>query len=83
VLSAISPDGSRWTAEALHGVVTSTLDLARLRLVRLDTMPGDAVALPALYVRSSSLQGEKTWKYSALIEASKIYSAMPFVKEVP
>lgn len=83
VLCAISPDGSRWTAESLHGVVTSTLDLAKLRLIRLDTMPGDALALPALYVRSSSLQGEKVWHYSALVEASKVHVSMPFVKEVP
>ena len=81
ILSAISPDGQRWTTDSLHSVITSTLELAKLRLVRLDTMPGDAVALPALYVRSSSLQGEQALKWAALVEASKAYTAMPFVKE--
>ena len=71
ILSAISPDGQRWTTDSLHAVITSTLELAKLRLVRLDTMPGDAVALPALYVRSSSLQGEQALKWACLLYTSR------------
>lgn len=82
ILCAISPDGSRWTTDSLVRVIDSTLDLAKLRLVRLDTMPGDAVSLPALYVRSASLQGQKGLNFADLIAQGVFVNTVPFVKEV-
>lgn len=82
ILCAISPDGSRWTTDSLVRVIDSTLDLAKVRLVRLDTMPGDAVSLPALYVRSAALQGQKGLSFADLIAQGVFVHSMPFVKEV-
>jgi hypothetical protein len=83
ILSAVSPDGRRWTADALRGVVESTLDLARVRMLHLHTLPGDGLALPALYTRSSSLQGEPHLDLRNLARTSMTSVAIPFVKEVP
>ncbi|MFT4216667.1 MAG: hypothetical protein QM619_05705 [Micropruina sp.] len=83
ILSAISPDGARWTTDSLRAVVNQTLDLARVRLVRLDQLLGEGLALPALYVRSSSLRGEPAWQFSDLKLASFAHVTLPYVKEVP
>jgi hypothetical protein len=83
VLCAISPDGERWTTDSLRRVVEHTLDLARVRMVTLERLPGDGLVLPALYTRSSSLQGQKPYlMFAQLAEAAKSYTAMPFVKEL-
>ena len=82
ILSAISPDGLRWSTDRLRAVVDQTLDLAQVRLVRLDQLLGEGLALPALYVRSSSLQGEPAWHFADLKLASSINVTMPYVKEV-
>lgn len=81
ILSAVSPDGSRWTTDALVGVIDQTLRLARHRLVRLDQLAGEGLALPALYVRSSSLQGELALTFANLVAASKLVNLVPYVKE--
>ena len=50
-----SPD----KAERLRGVIECTLDLARIRMLSLHDLSGDGLVLPALYTRSSSLQGQR------------------------
>lgn len=83
ILSAISPDGRRWTADALRGVIEGTLDLARVRMLHLHTLPGDGMALPALYTKSSSLQGEAHLDFRMLAQSSAVSVAIPFMKEAP
>lgn len=83
ILSAISPDGKRWTTDSLQAVVEQSLGLARARLVRLDQLLGEGLALPALYVRSASLQGEPAWHFEKLKLASTMHVSLPYVKEVP
>ncbi|WP_141397177.1 hypothetical protein [Mobilicoccus massiliensis] len=61
--------------------MTSTLDLAKARLVRLDQLLGEGLILPALYARSSSLQGEAGLDFAALRDISRIHSLLPFVRE--
>lgn len=82
VLCAVSPDGKRWTTDSLRRVIEHTLDLARVRMVTLEKLPGDGLILPALYTRSSSLQGEQFLRYAKLADAAKSYVAMPFIKEL-
>jgi hypothetical protein len=60
MLLAVSPDGARWTTPTLTGVLTSTLDLAKLRAVTLERAPWLPRVLPALLEQSWSLQGEET-----------------------
>jgi hypothetical protein len=82
MLLAISPDGARWTTPALTGVLTSTLDLAKLRAVTLERAPWLGRVLPALLEQSWSLQGEKTVDLRLLL--TKIASTdqmIRFVKE--
>jgi hypothetical protein len=83
ILSAVSPDGNRWTTDSLRAVVEQTLDLAAARLVTLERLAGDALVLPALYTRSSSLQGEQYFlEFTKLAESSAAFVAMPFIKEL-
>jgi hypothetical protein len=79
----VSPDGRRWTADALRDVIESTLDLARVRMLHLHTLPGDGLALPALYTRSSSLQGQPHLDFRELARSSAVSVAIPFMKEAP
>ncbi|HEU4839949.1 MAG TPA: hypothetical protein VFT09_00855, partial [Ilumatobacteraceae bacterium] len=82
ILCAVSPDGRRWTTDGLRGVIEQTLDLARARLVTLERLAGEATILPALYERSSSLQGQRFLDFTKLTTVATPYVAMPFVKEV-
>jgi len=81
VLAAISPDGKRWTTDAVRAVVEQTLDLARMRMVTLERLSGEGLVLPALYVRSASLQGEQYLFLQKLAEVGSLGLQMPFVKE--
>jgi hypothetical protein len=81
VLCAVSPDGKRWTTDSLRGVVEATLELAKARLVTLERLQGEGLHLPALYVRSSSLQGELFMDFSKLAELRSAFVSMPYVKE--
>ena len=81
VLCAISPNGERWTAASLRGVIEHTLDLANARMVTLHTLPGEGRVLPALYMRSSSLQGEQYLDFRKLAELITLHVPMPYVKE--
>jgi hypothetical protein len=60
ILLAISPDGERWTTEALVDVLGETLELAKLRAVTLERSVWVGRILPALQEQSWSLQGEET-----------------------
>lgn len=82
VLCAVSPDGSRWTTDSLLGVIEHTMDLARIRMVALEHLIGEGLVLPALYTRSSSLQGEQFLQFAKLKDQASLYVAMPFVKEM-
>ena len=53
MLCAVSPDGRRWTTDALRAVIEQTLDLARIRMVTLERLAGEGAVLPALYVRTA------------------------------
>lgn len=64
MLLGISPDGARWNDERVFELVTETMDMARMRLVTLETLPLAARILPAIYTQSWSLQGEKTIDWS-------------------
>ena len=83
VLAAVSPDGRRWTADTLRAVIEQTVDLARVRMVTLETLAGQGLMLPALYVRSASLQGQKHLRFKEMAAAGAAYVAMPYVKETP
>jgi hypothetical protein len=82
ILVAVSPDGARWTRDSLVDVVRETFDLARARLVTLERTRGDARVLPAWYVRSWSLQGDKTLGFATLAGTSARYTALPYIREV-
>lgn len=82
VLCAISPNGRRWTTDALRGVVEQTLELAKVRLLTLERLPGDGLVLPALYTRSSSLQGSQYLTWAKLASEAVLNVPVPFVKEV-
>jgi hypothetical protein len=81
ILCAVSPDGERWTVDSIDGVIDQTVELARARLVTLERLAGDAVALPALYVRSSSLQGRPFIDFHELAKLGPSFVSMKFVKE--
>lgn len=82
VLCAVSADGKRWTTDSLRGVIEHTLDLARVRMVTLERLAGEGLMLPALYVRSASLQGQKYLVFKELANLHTDFVAMPFVKEL-
>jgi hypothetical protein len=81
LLSVVSPDGKRWTTDSLRGVIEQALELARVRMVTLERLAGEGLVLPALYTRSSSLQGQQYLHFGRLAELATSYVAMPFVKE--
>ena len=82
LLSAVSPDGKRWTTDSLRGVIEQTLELAQVRMVTLERLAGEGLVLPALYTRSSSLQGSQYYlEFSKLAELATSFVATPFVKE--
>ncbi|WP_159982454.1 MULTISPECIES: hypothetical protein [unclassified Novosphingobium] len=64
MLLGISPDGARWNDERVFNLLTETMDMARMRLVTLETLPLAARILPAIYTQSWSLQGQKTIDWS-------------------
>lgn len=64
MLLGISPDGARWSDDRVFDLVVETIEMARMRLVTLETVPLAARILPAIYTQSWSLQGEKTIDWS-------------------
>lgn len=83
VLVAVSPDGSRWTTDALIGLLTEVRDLAGLRGVTLERQLLPSPVLPAIQEQSWSLQGQPTFDLSVLSTEIGRAEFMPaFVKEV-
>lgn len=82
ILSAVSPDGARWTTESLVSTVRSAVALSKARLVTLESVPGDAAFLPAIYVASRWLQVRKGFAFQELAEVSWSQVAYPFLSEV-
>jgi hypothetical protein len=81
ILLAISPDGARWTTEALVDTLADTLDLAKIRAVTLERTNGVARLLPALYESSWSLQGESAFDITAIV--ADVAAVMPYIREGP
>ncbi|NRP85244.1 hypothetical protein GFPCMMHI_01129 [Ensifer adhaerens] len=82
MLLAISPDGNRWTTDAMVDLLAETLELAKIRAVTLETTNGAARILPALYQRSWSLQGEKVLDLRFIAEKAYNKAAVAaFVKD--
>ncbi|KQX08245.1 MULTISPECIES: hypothetical protein [unclassified Leifsonia] len=82
VLSAVSPDGKRWTTDSVVATVLEAVDLAKARLVTYEYTPGDAAILPAIYVASPWLQIRKGLQFSELAKAKWSGATIPFLSEV-
>lgn len=82
ILSAVSPDGARWTTDSLVATVRSAVALSKARLVTLESVPGDAAILPAIYVASRWLQVRKGFAFHDLAQVSWSQVAYPFLSEV-
>jgi hypothetical protein len=82
LLIAVSPDGARWTASGLLGVLRETRELARLRAVTLERSTLAGRILPALQEESWSLQGEETLDVRTIATSlSQVANFPPFVTE--
>ena len=82
ILLAVSPDGSRWTSDALISVLTETRELASLRAVTLERLATPSPILPAIQEQSWSLQGEPTLDLRVLAtEIASVEHMLPYVKE--
>jgi hypothetical protein len=81
MLLAVSPDGQRWTTDAVVDTLSETLELAKIRAVTLETTPGYGVVLPAAYLASYSLQGEKVLDLSAIATAKISEASLKYIKE--
>jgi hypothetical protein len=82
ILLAVSPDGSRWTSDALISVLTETRELAGLRAVTLERLATPSPILPAIQEQSWSLQGEPTLDLRMLAtEIASVEHMLPYVKE--
>ncbi len=83
ILSAVSPDGSRWTTDSVVDTVLAAVDLARARMVTLEKVPGDAAVLPAIYVASPWLQPRKGLQFSDIAHIDWSTVRYRFISEVP
>jgi len=83
ILLAVSPDGQRWTAEALVTLLRETFDLAKLRGVTFERTSAVARVLPALYVQSQSLQKEKSLDLRYLRDHADFRASLAYIKEQP
>lgn len=82
ILSAVSPDGRRWTTASTIGVVRHAMTLAKARTVTYEKLHGDAAVLPAAYVASAWLQARKGFFFQDLTTVDWARIAYPFVSEV-
>jgi hypothetical protein len=80
ILLAISPDGQRWTTDAVLQTLSDTLALAKVRAVTLETTPGYGRVLPAIYEASYSLQGEKILDISQIANAQVLDGILQYLK---
>jgi hypothetical protein len=82
ILLAVSPDGDRWTTDRLVDTLEETLELAKLRHVTLERVALAGRILPALQVRSWSLQGEPSLDLSKIVTVlAKADKMVHFVKD--
>ncbi|WP_036288310.1 hypothetical protein [Methylosinus sp. PW1] len=77
---AISPDGERWTEDSLCDFLSDLLDMARIRLVTLETLPAAPRILPAIYTQSWSLQGETVIDWSKIILDARLAARVEGLK---
>jgi hypothetical protein len=82
LLLAISPDGGPWTWQRLHRLVEHTLDLARARMVTLETAPLGGALLPAVWAQDWSLQGEQVPDPRLLAELRDTGGLLTHVREL-
>jgi hypothetical protein len=82
VLSAVSPDGERWTTDSVVQAVLSAIDVAKARLVTYEHVPGDAAILPAIYVASPWLQPRKGFAFDQLAAVGWDKVAYRYLSEV-
>jgi len=83
ILLAVSPDGRRWTTEALLALLRETFALAKMRGVHYEKTFGIAGVLPALYAQNVSLQGEKSIDPRFLRDHADLHAALAYVREQP
>jgi hypothetical protein len=81
ILLAVSPDGARWTTDAMLDTLLDTVELAKLRGVTLERTTGAARVLPALYEQSWSLQGEPVLDIRFFKENLVMSAVVQYVKE--
>lgn len=82
ILLAVSPDGQRWTSDALLDVLRETRELAGLRAVTLERQASPSPIMPAIQEQSWSLQGDPTLDIRFLAtEVSQTPNMLQFVKE--
>ncbi|OYU18625.1 MAG: hypothetical protein CFE34_09675, partial [Rhodobacteraceae bacterium PARR1] len=72
MILGLSPDGKRWTEDSLCHFLDDVMDLAKARLVTLETLPLAARVLPAIYTQSWSLQGRPVIDWSRLTLDAKL-----------
>ncbi len=82
LLSAVSPDGQRWTTDSVVATVLEAMNLAKARLVTYEHSPGDAAILPAIYVASPWLQVRTGFNFKDLAAIRWSGAAIPFLSEV-
>ncbi len=75
LLLAVSPGGARWNEDLLCNLFDDLLDLAKARLVTLETLPLAGRILPAIYTQSWSLQGEDLIDWSKFIHDKQVVAA--------
>lgn len=81
ILSAVSPDGQRWTTDGVVGAVLRAVELSRARLVTYEHVPGDAAVLPAITVASPWLQPRRGLDFSRLADLVVNARDLPFITE--
>ncbi|MDY7528272.1 MULTISPECIES: hypothetical protein [unclassified Cryobacterium] len=82
LLSAVSPDGTRWTTDSVVATVLEAVKLAKARLVTYEHTPGDAAILPAIYVASPWLQIRTGLQFTELAKVKWSGVGIPFLSEV-
>ena len=83
LLSAVSADQQRWTAESLRSTVLAAVGLAKARLVTYEHVPGDGAVLPAAYVASPWLQPSRGLWFRELSTHAWVKTQVPFLSEMP
>lgn len=80
LLLGVSPDRERWTEDSLCDFLADTLELAKARLITLETLPLAARVLPAIYTQSWSLQGEPVVDWTRIILEARVMARLDGLK---